>query len=116
MWAELEFLGSVMERLPQIDVRSPGLVSLEVLEDGSTFGGRRLLADVRVTMRTITEAQTLADALGLTGHYRGPVIDGQVMHDWVGLVDNTTDRPIDVSVVAYEPTDQTTDETTEVRA
>lgn len=116
MWADLEFLGSVMERLPQIDVRSPGLVSLEILEDGSTFGGKRLLADVRVTMRTITEAQTLADALGLTGHYQGPVIDGQVMHDWVGLVDHATDRPIDVSVVAYEHADETTEATTEARA
>ena len=116
MWSHLEFLGSVMERLPQIDVRSPGLVSLEVLEGGTALGGRRLLADVRATMRTIDEAQALADALGLTGHYQGPVIDGQVMHDWVGLVDHATDRPIDVSVVAYEPADEPTDETTGARA
>ncbi|MFE6506392.1 hypothetical protein ACFVDI_09620 [Nocardioides sp. NPDC057767] len=102
MWAELEFLGNVMERLPQIDVQSPGLVSLEILEDGSTLDGKRLLAEVRVTMRTLGEAQTLADALGLTGHYRGPIIDGQIMHDYIGLVDRATDSPIDVSVVAYE--------------
>ncbi|MEU6133401.1 hypothetical protein [Nocardioides sp. NPDC047086] len=105
MWAELEFLGNVMERLPQIDVQSPGLVSLEILEDGSTLGGKRLLAEVRVTMRTIDEAQVLADALGLTGHYVGPVIDGQVMHDYIGLVDHATDSPIDISVVAYETTE-----------
>ena len=100
---EIEWLGAVMLRVPQINVASPAVVSLEVHEGGVRLDGVKLLADIRVTMRTAAETKILAESLGLVAFYRGEIIDDEIFSLWQGLVPVEGETmPLGVEVAAYE--------------
>ena len=100
---EIEWLGAVMLRVPQINVASPAVVSLEVHEGGVRLDGVKLLGEIRVTMRTAAEAKVLAESLGLIAFYQGEIIEDEVFTMWQGLVPVEGETaPLGVEVAAFE--------------